>query len=73
MEDRFTDIAERTARLVAATERSRASAGPSLRRSKGNELEEALRLAAAFPTRQRGRLEYPVLKHLVKSRASKQG
>ena len=70
MEHGSREIADRTARLIAATERSRRRAGPS-RRPKGEELEEALLLAAQFPASPRGDLEYPVLKRLIETRADR--
>lgn len=71
MEGPSPDVADRTARLVAATERSRGKIAPMPPRPKGEEIEDALRLAAEFPARRRGALEYPVLKHLVESRSGK--
>lgn len=71
MEHRSADVADRTARLIAATERSRRRARPLPRGPKGKELEEALLLAAQFKAPPRGALEYPVLKRLIETRVDK--
>lgn len=68
MEHRAADVADRTTRLIAATERSRRKVRPLPRGPKGEELEEALLLAAQFKAPRRGALEYPVLKRLIGAR-----